>query len=57
MVTGSRSIPGRDLDSGRSQTLARSHPSGELTHIAIQEMVDGRFVDWLEKVSDEQYLS
>lgn len=32
-------------------------PSGELTHIAIQEMVDGRFVDWLEKVSDEQYLS
>ncbi|KZS69825.1 (R)-mandelonitrile lyase [Mycobacterium pseudokansasii] len=32
-------------------------PSGEMTHIAIQEEVDGRFVDWLEKVSDEQYLA
>jgi quercetin dioxygenase-like cupin family protein len=26
-----------------------------LTHIAIQEQQDGRAVDWLEKVSDEQY--
>ena len=26
-----------------------------MQHIAIQEAVDGRFVDWLEKVSDEQY--
>ena len=26
-----------------------------LTHIAIQEWLDGRNVDWLEKVSDEQY--
>jgi quercetin dioxygenase-like cupin family protein len=26
-----------------------------LTHIAIQETVDGRNVDWLEQVSDEQY--
>lgn len=31
--------------------------SGEMTHIAIQEELDGRFVDWLEKVSDEQYFS
>jgi quercetin dioxygenase-like cupin family protein len=29
--------------------------SDEMTHIAIQEAVDGRFVDWLEKVTDEQY--
>jgi quercetin dioxygenase-like cupin family protein len=26
-----------------------------MSHIAIQEMVDGRTVDWLEKVRDEQY--
>jgi quercetin dioxygenase-like cupin family protein len=26
-----------------------------MSHMAIQEMVDGRNVDWLEKVSDEQY--
>ena len=24
-------------------------------HIAIQEQLDGRMVDWLEEVSDEQY--
>lgn len=26
-----------------------------MTHIAIQETVDGRNVDWLEQVSDDQY--
>jgi quercetin dioxygenase-like cupin family protein len=26
-----------------------------MRHIAIQEFVDGKNVDWLEKVSDEQY--
>ena len=26
-----------------------------MTHIAIQESVGGKNVDWLEKVSDEQY--
>ena len=26
-----------------------------MTHIAIQEQRDGKTVDWLEKVSDEQY--
>ncbi len=26
-----------------------------LTHIAIQESLDGKVVDWLEKVSDEEY--
>lgn len=26
-----------------------------MTHIAIQEQLDGKVVDWLEKVSDEQY--
>jgi quercetin dioxygenase-like cupin family protein len=28
-----------------------------LTHIAIQESLDGKVVEWTEKVSDEQYLS
>lgn len=26
-----------------------------MTHIAIQEALDGKTVDWLEKVSDEDY--
>ena len=26
-----------------------------VTHIAIQEKLDGRTADWMEKVSDEQY--
>ena len=30
-------------------------PSTAMTHIAIQERLDGKSVDWLEKVSDEQY--
>lgn len=30
-------------------------PTTALTHIAIQEALDGRPVDWLEKVTDEQY--
>ena len=29
--------------------------SSVLTHIAVQEQVDGSAVDWLEHVSDEQY--
>jgi len=27
-----------------------------MTHLAIQEAVDGKNVDWMEKVSDEQYV-
>jgi quercetin dioxygenase-like cupin family protein len=30
-------------------------PTIAMTHIAIQETLDGRNVDWLEKVTDEQY--
>jgi quercetin dioxygenase-like cupin family protein len=32
-------------------------PTTAMTHIAIQETLDGRNVDWLEKVTDEQYHS
>ncbi len=28
-----------------------------MTHIAIQEQFDGKAVDWMEKVSDEQYTA
>jgi quercetin dioxygenase-like cupin family protein len=40
--------PGRKHWHGASPTTA-------MTHIAIQEALDGKVVDWLEKVSDEEY--
>jgi len=30
-------------------------PTTTMTHIAIQEQLDGKIADWMEKVSDEQY--
>jgi len=30
-------------------------PTTAMTHIAIQEQLDGKIADWMEKVSDEQY--
>lgn len=30
-------------------------PDSPMTHLAIQEALDGRTVEWMEKVSDEQY--
>ena len=30
-------------------------PTTAMTHIAIQERLDGKTVDWMEKVGDEQY--
>ena len=30
-------------------------PTTAMTHIAIQEALDGEVVDWMEKVSDEEY--
>ena len=30
-------------------------PTTALTHIATQEQLDGKVVDWMEKVGDEQY--
>ena len=40
--------PGEKHWHGASATTA-------MTHIALQEMLDGKNVDWLEKVSDGQY--
>ena len=30
-------------------------PTTAMTHIAIQEYLNGKTVDWMEKVSDEEY--
>jgi len=30
-------------------------PTTAMTHIAVQEALDGKPVDWLEQVTDEQY--
>ena len=30
-------------------------PTTAMTHVAIQEHLDGKPVDWMEKVSDKQY--
>jgi quercetin dioxygenase-like cupin family protein len=45
-VCGSR--PGEKHWHGASAATA-------ITHIAIQESLNGKNVQWLEKVSDEQY--
>src|SRR3954468_18470968 len=31
-------------------------PTTAMTHIAVQERLDGKAVEWMEHVSDEQYL-
>jgi quercetin dioxygenase-like cupin family protein len=40
--------PGEKHWHGASPTIA-------VTHIAIHEQLDGKTVDWLEQVTDEQY--
>ena len=30
-------------------------PTTAMTHIALQEQLDGKLVEWLEKVSEDQY--
>jgi quercetin dioxygenase-like cupin family protein len=32
-----------------------ARPTTAMTHIAIQEKLDGKVVEWMEQVSDEQY--
>ena len=36
-------------------TWCGATPTTAMTHIAIQEKLDGKVVDWMEQVSDEQY--
>ena len=54
--------PIRDIRAGDTVWIAPGEkhwhgaaPSTAMTHIAIQEMKDGKAVDWLEQVSDAQY--
>jgi len=47
-VTWSGFRPARSIGHGAAPTTA-------MTHIAIQEQLDGKVVDWMEKVGDEQY--
>lgn len=42
--------PGHKHWHGASATTA-------MTHIAIQEALDGKNVEWMEHVTDEQYLA
>ena len=42
----------------RTSQLVHWHgatPTTAMTHIAIQENLDGKVVDWMEKISDEPY--
>ena len=32
-------------------------PTTAMTHIALQEVKDGKVVDWMEKVTDQQYAA
>jgi len=32
-------------------------PTTAMTHITVLELLDGKSADWMEKVSDEQYLA
>jgi len=32
-------------------------PTTPMTHSAIVELLDGRSTDWMEKVSEEEYLT
>jgi hypothetical protein len=38
-----------------ADTVSIENQRFAMTHIAIQEALDGKVVDWLEKVSDEEY--
>jgi hypothetical protein len=39
----------------RREALAWGISATALTHIAVQEQLDGKNVEWMEQVSDDQY--
>ena len=47
--------PGDVVWSPRREARAWCDSTTGTTHIAIQEKKDGKVVDWMEQVSDEQY--
>jgi hypothetical protein len=49
---------GLAMSSGSPRVKSTGHgafPNTAMTHIAIAETLDGKAVDWLEKVSDVEY--
>jgi hypothetical protein len=42
-------------NNAEAQNWHGATPNTVMTHIAIQEQLDGRLVEWMEKVSEEQY--
>jgi len=40
----------------RREALARATRTTGMTHIAVQEKLDGKVVEWMEQVSEEEYL-
>ncbi len=40
---------------GQTLIVTGATPTTGMTHIAIQENLDGKVVDWMEKVTDEEY--
>ena len=49
---------GQATSSGSRQaksTGTGASPTTALTHIAVQEQLDGKNVEWMEEVSDDQY--
>ena len=47
--------PGDVVGSPRSKALTNAFATGAMAHIAIQEKLDGKVVDWMEHVTDKQY--
>ena len=45
------------MDAAGSKALARRDATSAMTHIALQENVDGKNVQWMEQVTDAQYSS
>ena len=45
----------RDLVFTWREALAWSHSNDRHEHIAVQEALNGKVVDWMEHVSDEQF--
>jgi hypothetical protein len=45
----------RCVDSAGQKHWHGATATTSMTHIAIQEFLEGKNVDWMEKVSDEQY--
>jgi len=41
----------------KREALAWRDVNTSMTHVAIAEALDGKAVEWMEKVSGEQYLT